>query len=166
MINSLQEDIVVDKNVCMNTSKNNVVYECLYKKEIFSPVEYTLFLDKNKDIIFFQKNKKIDFLLEYIFMDNYCIKNSVCKLENSKDMYDRLFKCAENNMYCINFVIQPQNRKNICANNSTDESLFLNSTVQKKYLSLSMDNKLDLCDFAKTSHGGHYMIGLKSYNNE
>lgn len=165
-IKSNKEIIVVNKDVCMKTTKNNVIYECLYKKKIFSPTEYAHFLDKNKDISFFQRDRNVDFLLEYIFIDNYCTKNYLCKLENSKEMYDKLFQCAKNNKYCLNFIIMHQFRKNICSNNKIDESLFLNKTIQKKYLNLSIKDKLILCNFNQKINEGHYMIGLKSYTYE
>lgn len=152
----------IDYELCMKSSEENIIYECIFKKQLFSPTQYSDFLSKNKNLLFLEENKNVDFLLEYFFMVNFCDKSSSCKLEMEDKKYEELFQCSQKNQYCLNFVIPYNHQNKICSEDIRDKNLFVNETIYQKYITLSNEKKLELCKLSKKRKQPNYMIGIEN----
>lgn len=115
--------------ICLSTNNEDIIQECMSKKNSFSLQEYYEFFNKNKEINFKYPILNQTWSIEFFIAYKNCIENKDCKVKDNYAVLN-LIKCATQNTICAIYIYEKEEinlMEEIKGNNEA-----LNSYKQKK----------------------------------
>lgn len=93
--------------ICLSTSDEDIIQECISKKNSFSLQEYYEFFNKNKEIHFKYPILNQTWDIEFFIAYKNCFENKDCKVKDSFALLN-LIKCATKNTICAIYIYEKE----------------------------------------------------------